>query len=76
MFSDIVVEGTIDVIGATPQEIRDEDSLDAHRITFQFDRRQFGRLRQLLDQLNSYTETPEKVHPGRVFTAEQAERDW
>ena len=75
-FSDIIAEGEIEVIDATPQEIRDEDALDAQRVTFLFDRRHFGRLRQLLDQLNGYVETPQKVHPGRVFTEEQAERAW
>lgn len=75
-FADIVADGTIEVIDATPQEVRDGDALESERISFMFDRRQFGRLRQMLDQLNNYVETPEKVHPGKLFTSEQAERAW
>jgi len=51
-FLDIVVEGKIQVIKPTPEEIEDEDNLDLARIAFNFNRRDYGRLRQLIDVLN------------------------
>lgn len=75
-FADIIVEGAMEVIDPTPQEVRDEDSLDADRVAFIFDRRHFGRLRQLIDRFNDYVITPEMVIPGPAFTAEQQERAW
>jgi uncharacterized protein (TIGR00730 family) len=53
-FTDIV---TGDKIHATPplkEEVDDKDVLDLPRIAFGFDRRQYGRLRQLIDVLNSF----------------------
>ena len=37
----------------TPEEIEDNDNLHLHRISFGFNRRDYGRLRQLIDTLNS-----------------------
>ena len=58
-FADIVVEGSIDITEATPSEVEDADALDCERIGFVFDRRQFGRLRQLVDRLNEIAKLPE-----------------
>jgi uncharacterized protein (TIGR00730 family) len=51
-FSDIVVEGEIHSIKPTPEEIEDNDKLELQRIAFNFNRRDYGRLRQLIDVLN------------------------
>jgi len=53
-FSDIVVDGRIQVVKATPEEVEDRDHLDLARVTFNFDRRSYGRLRQLIDVLNGF----------------------
>jgi uncharacterized protein (TIGR00730 family) len=53
-FSDIVAEGKFQLIEATPEERDDQDLVDLPRIGFGFDRRHYGRLRQLIDVLNSF----------------------
>jgi hypothetical protein len=75
-FSDIVVSGRIEVIEPTPAEVRDGDALDKERVSFHFDRRQFGALRRLLNRLNEEVATPVEVHPPSPFTDEQADREW
>lgn len=52
-FADIVVEGKIDVIQPMPDEVEDNDQLDLPRVAFNFNRRDYGRLKQLLDTLNN-----------------------
>jgi hypothetical protein len=52
-FADILVTGTIEKITATPQEIADDDHVDLPRVRLNFDRRQLGRLRRLVDRLNA-----------------------
>ncbi len=51
-FTDIIAAGKIKVIKPTPQERRDNDQLSLARIAFVFNRRDYGRLRQLIDVLN------------------------
>ena len=51
-FADIILEGKIEVIAPTPEEIEDQDALDLVRIAFNFNRRDYGRLRQMIDVLN------------------------
>ena len=51
-YADIVTSGVIESIEATPAEKADGDLVDLPRIRFTFDRRQHGRLRQLIDVLN------------------------
>jgi uncharacterized protein (TIGR00730 family) len=51
-FADIVVEGKIHAIKPTPEEVEDNDQIGLHRIGFNFNRRDYGRLRQLIDVLN------------------------
>ena len=75
-FADIVVEGSIEITEATPPEVEDGDALDCDRIAFVFDRRQFGRLRQLLDRLNEIAELPETTSIPTPMSEEQAERPW
>ncbi len=52
-FTDIVTQGEIHKITATPAEIATSDNVDMPRLRMSFDRRHFGRLRQLIDQLNN-----------------------
>ena len=40
-------------------QIDDDDALNMDRITLYFDRRHFGRLRQLIDRLNDLASLPE-----------------
>jgi len=53
-FADIIEGEKIRVIAATPEEQEDRDRVELARIAFGFDRRQYGRLRQLIDVLNNY----------------------
>ena len=51
-FADILLDGRIENAPPTPEEIEDKDRLDLARIAFNFNRRDYGRLRQLIDVLN------------------------
>lgn len=51
-FGDIIVGPPIQKIEATPEEIEDDDNVALPRIAFGFNRRDYGRLRQLYDVLN------------------------
>jgi uncharacterized protein (TIGR00730 family) len=51
-FADIVVRGEMEVIEATPREVDDGDHVDLARVAFWFDRRNWARLRMLVDRLN------------------------
>ncbi|MDA2979132.1 MAG: TIGR00730 family Rossman fold protein [Actinomycetota bacterium] len=52
-YADIIQSGSITKIPATRAEIETDDFVDLHRISFDFDRRGFGRLRALIDELNA-----------------------
>ncbi len=66
-FADIVTSGTIEVIEPTAPEIADDDALDAARVALRFNRRDFGRLRLLVDALNDLVPPPPEVHPPPAF---------
>jgi uncharacterized protein (TIGR00730 family) len=51
-FADIINGSPIKSIKPTPEEIEDKDNLDLARIAFGFNRRDYGRLRQLIDVVN------------------------
>ena len=53
-FADIIQGEKIHAIEPTPEEREDNDAVEYPRIAFNFDRRQYGRLRQLIDVLNSF----------------------
>jgi uncharacterized protein (TIGR00730 family) len=53
-FGDILSGEPFHAIEPTPEEREDNDCLELGRIAFGFDRRQYGRLRQLIDVLNSF----------------------
>ncbi len=52
-FSDILVGGRIEKVGASRYEIADDDNVDLPRVRLHFDRRHLGRLRLLVDRLNA-----------------------
>jgi uncharacterized protein (TIGR00730 family) len=52
-FSDICLNSSIERVTATKAEIDDKDLPDKPRLAFQFARRDFGRLRQLIDAINA-----------------------
>ncbi|MGI9585713.1 MAG: TIGR00730 family Rossman fold protein [Acidimicrobiia bacterium] len=51
-FRDILRSGSIVSVEPTQAEISTDDNLDLERISLDFDRRSFGRLRLLIDRLN------------------------
>src|SRR6202451_4448320 len=53
-FADIIIEGKIQNIKPTPEEVEHQEPLDLTRIAFNFNRRDYGRLRQLIDVLNGF----------------------
>ncbi len=52
-FADIITGPKLHRIDPTPEEIADNDAVELARIAFGFNRRDYGRLRQLIDVLNS-----------------------
>jgi len=52
-FADIITGPPIKRIDPTPEEVEDDDRVELPRIAFGFDRRDYGRLRELIDVLNS-----------------------
>jgi len=58
-FGDIVVSGSIERTTATDHEVRDQDHPALARIVFHFNRRDIGRLRQLVDRINGWVNGPE-----------------
>ncbi len=75
-FADIVVEGRIVRAEPTQTEIDDDDALHCERVSFVFDRRHFGRLRELVDRLNELAGLPETTQIPLPMREEQAERAW
>jgi uncharacterized protein (TIGR00730 family) len=53
-FADILLDGKIKAAKPTPEETEDNDNLALARIAFNFNRRDYGRLRQLIDVLNNF----------------------
>ncbi len=53
-FADIITGEPVRPAKPTREEMDDQDCLHLPRIAFGFDRRQYGRLRQLIDTLNSF----------------------
>jgi uncharacterized protein (TIGR00730 family) len=53
-FGDITMGGKIEIVKPTPEEVEDKDRLELARIAFNFNRRDYGRVRQLIDVLNSF----------------------
>ena len=53
-FADIITGDKIHLIEPTPEEREDNQFLDLQRIAFGFNRKDYGRLRQLIEVLNSF----------------------
>jgi len=53
-FADIILGGKIGIVPPTAEEMEDRDRLELPRIAFNFNRRDYGRLRQMIDVLNTY----------------------
>jgi len=53
-FVDLVAGQPLQSIEPTPEEIEDQDEVERPRIAFGFNRRDYGRLRQLIDALNNF----------------------
>jgi len=53
-FGDIITRGRIERIEPTPEEVEDGQDLEFARIAFEFNKRDYGRLRQMIDTLNSF----------------------
>ena len=51
-FADIVVAGTFEQTEALPEEANDTHIAALPRLRFRFDRRNLGRLRQMIDAIN------------------------
>jgi uncharacterized protein (TIGR00730 family) len=75
-FADMLVDGVIELAQPSAQEIEDNDALEYQRISLYFDRRRFGRLRQLIDRLNDMARLPDTTEIPTPMTEEMAERPW
>jgi len=75
-FADMLVDGAIEPATPSAPEIEDRDALDHERISLHFDRRRFGRLRELIDRLNELARLPDTVEIPTPMTEEMAERPW
>ena len=53
-FADIVRSPHCEPVEASPREIEDGDALELRRLALDFSQTSFGRLRQLIDELNRY----------------------
>lgn len=51
-FADLMTRGAIERIDALPPEVTDDDALDLERLLVPFDRRNYARLRELIDRIN------------------------
>jgi len=52
-FKDILTQGKIERHSAAPEELDEPDLAHLPRLTLRFNRKNFGRLRQLIDMLNT-----------------------
>jgi uncharacterized protein (TIGR00730 family) len=76
-YADIVVDGRIEAIEPTEAEVADDDALDAARVALHFDRRSFGRLRAMIDDLNALvSESTRAMRLPPPYRDEQSERPW
>ena len=53
-FGDILRPGGIQPVEASPNEVEGNDALECRRLALDFNQSSFGRLRQLIDELNRY----------------------
>jgi hypothetical protein len=53
-FADLIEGRPIQAVEATPEEREDDDWVELPRIALGFDRKSYGRLRELIDRLNAF----------------------
>lgn len=53
-FSDIIARGSVERIEPTPEELEDGTDLEFPRIAFEFNKYSHGRLRQMIEVINSF----------------------
>lgn len=53
-FGHLSTDGKIEIIAPTDAERASDDELDLHRLALQFDRRSYGELRALIDEINRW----------------------
>ncbi|HEY2951968.1 MAG TPA: LOG family protein [Verrucomicrobiae bacterium] len=53
-FADIIAGEKIRLVGATAEEREDNQCVNLPRLAFEFNKRDYGRLRQMIDLLNSF----------------------
>lgn len=53
-FADILIRDQLRHVSPAPEEVADEDNLDFERIALRFDRHGWARLRELINELNSF----------------------
>jgi uncharacterized protein (TIGR00730 family) len=53
-FADIIASGRVETVPASAAEQEEADVPELPRIAFDFDRRQYGRLRQMIDAVNAW----------------------
>jgi uncharacterized protein (TIGR00730 family) len=53
-YAEILGRRGVEVVEASPVEVRDNDELDCRRLALDFNQTSAGRLRQLIDELNGY----------------------
>ena len=53
-YADIIAPGSLKAVDAYPQEVAEDDELECRRIALGFNQSNFGRLRQLINELNRY----------------------
>lgn len=63
-FADLLLSGQFAVSGPLPEERDDPSVADYARLVFRFNRRSYGRLRQLLDWLNTHVALADTVLPA------------
>ena len=58
-FRDICIKGGIESVEPSAGEVADDDHVELPRIALHFDRMQHDRLRELINELNTFAPTPE-----------------
>jgi len=75
-FADILIAGGVERVSASEREVAEDDCPDLPRLALPFDRRHFGRLRQLVDRLNASAPASASGMPGEAFPDHEADRSW
>lgn len=63
-FGHLCTSGTFESVAPHARELQDADALDVHRISFRFNRSDFGGLRRLIDFLNRWDPRVASATPG------------